>query len=69
MSYTYDLAAGGSVVVVLTAVFAVVWLLAPRHGLAAKLRTRGRADDREPTSPPESRPAQAAVPAEAPAAL
>ncbi|MFE7513457.1 anchored repeat-type ABC transporter permease subunit [Streptomyces sp. NPDC057540] len=41
-SYAYDLAAGGSVVVVLTGVFALVWLLAPRHGLAARARGRRR---------------------------
>ncbi|MEU9317351.1 anchored repeat-type ABC transporter permease subunit [Streptomyces sp. NPDC048295] len=40
VSYAYDLAAGGSVVVVLTAFFALTWLLAPRHGLAARLRSR-----------------------------
>ncbi|MFI6012175.1 anchored repeat-type ABC transporter permease subunit [Streptomyces sp. NPDC051243] len=36
VSYTYDLAAGGSVVVVLTGLFALTWCLAPRHGLLAK---------------------------------
>ncbi|MEU4657840.1 anchored repeat-type ABC transporter permease subunit [Streptomyces sp. NPDC023723] len=36
VSYAYDLAAGGSVVVVLTALFVLTWLLAPRHGLLAK---------------------------------
>ncbi|MFD8963891.1 anchored repeat-type ABC transporter permease subunit [Streptomyces sp. NPDC059568] len=41
VSYAYDLAAGGSVVVVLTGVFAVVWCLAPQHGpLARALRLR-----------------------------
>ncbi|WP_369142859.1 anchored repeat-type ABC transporter permease subunit [Streptomyces sp. R44] len=40
VSYAYDLAAGGSVVVVLTGFFALVWLLAPRHGLAARARVR-----------------------------
>ncbi|MEU2266101.1 metal ABC transporter permease [Streptomyces olindensis] len=40
VSYTYDLAAGGSVVVVLTALFALTWCLAPRHGLLAKLVRR-----------------------------
>jgi manganese/iron transport system permease protein len=39
VSYTYDLAAGGSVVVVLTAGFALTWCAAPRHGLIARLRT------------------------------
>lgn len=59
VSYAYDLAAGGSVVVVLTGVFALAWCLAPRHGLLAKLsgaRTPPlpRPPDRErPTSSPE----------------
>ncbi|SCF72152.1 anchored repeat-type ABC transporter permease subunit [Streptomyces sp. Ncost-T10-10d] len=43
VSYAHDLAAGGSVVVVLTAFFALTWLLAPRHGLAARLRSRAGA--------------------------
>ncbi|MFE9687302.1 anchored repeat-type ABC transporter permease subunit [Streptomyces sp. NPDC006285] len=37
VSYTYDLAAGGSVVVVLTGLFVLTWCLAPRHGLLSKL--------------------------------
>ncbi|WP_052745319.1 anchored repeat-type ABC transporter permease subunit [Streptomyces sp. WM6386] len=36
VSYTYDLAAGGSIVVVLTGVFMVTWCLAPKHGLLAR---------------------------------
>ncbi|MFJ4831979.1 anchored repeat-type ABC transporter permease subunit [Streptomyces sp. NPDC088747] len=40
VSYTYDLAAGGSVVVVLTGLFVLTWSLAPRHGLLAKLVRR-----------------------------
>jgi manganese/iron transport system permease protein len=40
LSYTFDLAVGGLIVVVLTAVFAVVWTLAPRHGLLVKLSRR-----------------------------
>ncbi|MEU9911757.1 anchored repeat-type ABC transporter permease subunit [Streptomyces sp. NPDC051001] len=36
VSYAYDLAAGGSIVVVLTGVFVVTWCLAPRHGLLAR---------------------------------
>jgi manganese/iron transport system permease protein len=32
VSYACDLAAGGSIVVVLTGLFALAWLLAPRHG-------------------------------------
>lgn len=40
VSYAYDLAAGGSVVVVLTGLFLLTWCLAPRHGLLAKLVRR-----------------------------
>ncbi|MBC2904772.1 anchored repeat-type ABC transporter permease subunit [Streptomyces cupreus] len=40
VSYAYDLAAGGSVVVVLTGLFFLTWCLAPRHGLLAKLVRR-----------------------------
>jgi len=36
LSYALDLAAGGLIVMVATAVFAVCWLLAPRHGLIAR---------------------------------
>ncbi|WP_165984964.1 anchored repeat-type ABC transporter permease subunit [Streptomyces sp. YIM 98790] len=46
VSYHHDLAAGGTIVIVLTAFFTVAWLLAPRHGLASRLRAsaavRGR---------------------------
>jgi manganese/iron transport system permease protein len=40
VSYAYDLAAGGSVVVVLTGLFVLTWCLAPRHGLLARLLQR-----------------------------
>ncbi|MGW0825786.1 hypothetical protein [Streptomyces sp. NPDC002845] len=40
VSYACDLAAGGSVVVVRTGLFAVTWRLAPRHGLLTKLVQR-----------------------------
>ncbi|MFI1714543.1 anchored repeat-type ABC transporter permease subunit [Streptomyces litmocidini] len=40
VSYAYDLAAGGSIVVVLTGLFALTWCLAPRHGLLARARRR-----------------------------
>jgi len=33
ISYYYDIAAGGTIVLVATAIFGLVWLLAPRHGL------------------------------------
>ncbi|WP_282697323.1 anchored repeat-type ABC transporter permease subunit [Streptomyces sp. CC208A] len=40
VSYAYDLAAGGSIVVVLTGLFALTWCLAPKHGLLARARRR-----------------------------
>jgi len=40
LSYTYNWAAGGLIVLVATAVFVVCWLLAPRHGLIAGLLRR-----------------------------
>ncbi|MFF8228033.1 anchored repeat-type ABC transporter permease subunit [Streptomyces caelestis] len=51
VSYTYDLAAGGSVVVVLTALFALTWCLAPRHGLLAKLVRRPGSSASLPAGP------------------
>lgn len=36
LSYWLDLAAGGTIVLVLTATFALAWVLAPRHGLLAR---------------------------------
>ena len=35
VSYHADVAAGGTIVLVATALFGVAWLLAPRHGLVA----------------------------------
>ncbi|PRX97947.1 anchored repeat-type ABC transporter permease subunit [Allonocardiopsis opalescens] len=49
-----NLAAGGLMVCVLTAIFAAAWLLAPRHGLLARL---GRSLRRRPGgAPPAGRP-------------
>lgn len=42
LSYGFNLAAGGLIVLVTTAIFLICWCLAPRHGLIAKLRTRRR---------------------------
>jgi manganese/iron transport system permease protein len=42
LSYGFNLAAGGLIVLVTTAIFLVCWCLAPRHGLIAKLRARRR---------------------------
>jgi len=36
LSYWFDLAAGGTIVLVLTTVFALAWIFAPRHGLIAR---------------------------------
>lgn len=41
LSYTYDLAAGGMIVLVATAVFLTCWCFAPRHGLIVRIRTSG----------------------------
>ncbi|MFC7219506.1 anchored repeat-type ABC transporter permease subunit [Streptomyces polyrhachis] len=53
VSYHHNLAAGGSVVVVLTALFALTWCLSPRHGLLTKLLHR---------RPPLPRPHPATAP-------
>ncbi len=37
LSYSYNLAAGGLTVLVVTAVFVVCWLIAPKHGLLTRL--------------------------------
>jgi manganese/iron transport system permease protein len=42
LSWSWDLPVGGTIVLVLTAVFLVCWLGAPRHGLIAKTRARPR---------------------------
>lgn len=43
LSWSYDLPAGGTIVLVATAVFVAAWLLAPKHGLIARLLARRRA--------------------------
>jgi manganese/iron transport system permease protein len=43
VSYHRDLAAGGVIVLVATGAFLACWLLAPHHGLAAKVRARRQA--------------------------
>ncbi|QIQ01079.1 anchored repeat-type ABC transporter permease subunit [Streptomyces liangshanensis] len=40
LSYAYNLAAGGLIVLVVTGVFVLCWLFAPRHGLIASGRRR-----------------------------
>jgi manganese/iron transport system permease protein len=41
LSYALDLAAGGLIVLVVTALFLLAWLLAPKHGLVPRLRAKG----------------------------
>ncbi|MEW2134695.1 anchored repeat-type ABC transporter permease subunit [Streptomyces sp. NPDC005435] len=50
LSYMYNLAAGGLIVLVVTAVFVLCWLFAPRHGLltASRHRDGGGSPAREP---------------------
>ena len=40
LSWSYDLPVGGTIVLVTTALFLVSWVAAPRHGLAARGRSR-----------------------------
>ncbi|MFD4790255.1 anchored repeat-type ABC transporter permease subunit [Streptomyces sp. NPDC058459] len=54
LSYTYNLAAGGLIVLVVTAVFVLCWLFAPRHGLLT--RGRHRSDGASPVPEPEPAP-------------
>jgi manganese/iron transport system permease protein len=42
ISYHYDVAAGGTIVLVATAIFALVWLFAPEHGFIATRVLRAR---------------------------
>jgi manganese/iron transport system permease protein len=43
LSYHANVAAGGTIVLVATGVFGLVWLLAPSHGLIARILARRRA--------------------------
>lgn len=43
LSYHYDLAAGGMIVLVLTGMFLLAWLAAPKHGLLWKRRAKAAA--------------------------
>jgi manganese/iron transport system permease protein len=52
ISYHANVAAGGTIVLVATGVFGLVWLLAPSHGLIARILARRRATAQaEPPSP------------------
>jgi hypothetical protein len=44
LSYAYNLAAGGLIVLVVTGLFLACWVFAPRHGLLAQRRTRSPGD-------------------------
>jgi manganese/iron transport system permease protein len=52
VSYHQDVAAGGTIVLVATAIFGLAWLLAPDHGVVATRLLRGRFAGR---SEPEAR--------------
>ena len=45
LSYAFDLAAGGLIVLSLTGVFLLCWLFAPRHGLLRRPRRPGSTSD------------------------
>jgi manganese/iron transport system permease protein len=45
LSYAFDLAAGGLIVLSLTGVFVLCWLFAPRHGLVRRPRRSGSTSD------------------------
>jgi manganese/iron transport system permease protein len=49
ISYHVNVAAGGTIVLVATVVFGLVWLLAPSHGLIASILARRWGT--EPASP------------------
>jgi manganese/iron transport system permease protein len=48
VSYHNDVAAGGTIVLVATAIFALVWLFAPEHGYVPSRLLRGRLGERAP---------------------
>ena len=52
LSFHANVAAGGTIVLVATGVFGLVWLLAPSHGLIARILAQRRATAlAEPASP------------------
>ncbi|MYQ50142.1 MULTISPECIES: anchored repeat-type ABC transporter permease subunit [unclassified Streptomyces] len=69
LSYAYNLAAGGLIVLVVTAVFVLCWVFAPRHGLlAAGRRRRSRGRTGTPPASAPVRPADGDAPARTPVA-
>jgi manganese/iron transport system permease protein len=45
LSYTFNLAAGGLIVLVVTGLFLISWLLAPKHGLISRRRAHTRSPE------------------------
>ncbi|MFI9494324.1 anchored repeat-type ABC transporter permease subunit [Streptomyces halstedii] len=69
LSYACNLAAGGLIVLVVTAVFVLCWVFAPRHGLlAAGRRRRSRGRTGTPPASAPVRPADGDAPARTPVA-
>ncbi|MFE3137940.1 anchored repeat-type ABC transporter permease subunit [Streptomyces scopuliridis] len=67
LSYAYNLAAGGLIVLVVTGVFILCWLLAPRHGLLVggrHRRKRGREREQATAGPGQSAKTEEAALAE-----
>lgn len=52
LSFHYNLAAGGLIVLVLTAVFLIAWLLAPRHGVLRRVKRRTTAASNRTSNAP-----------------
>jgi len=70
VSWSWDVPTGGAIVLVLTAVFLVAWIAAPRQGLVAALRRRRARPPRERAAPSSAPslpplPAPSSVPAPA----
>jgi manganese/iron transport system permease protein len=62
ISYHANVAAGGTIVLVATVLFGLVWLLAPSHGLIASIVARRRATPMESGSPVVLRGREAHIP-------
>jgi manganese/iron transport system permease protein len=54
LSYSYNLAAGGLIVLVVTSLFLICWIFAPRHGILARRLPNRRPGRDTRTPPPES---------------
>lgn len=52
ISWSWDFPVGGTIVLVLTAVFLIAWIFAPRHGLLARLVSRPSVDEAETAPEP-----------------